>query len=140
MVPLWSKTSRQMRQWLDRLPTEPTTPVFPNRLGTRLSRFGIEKRLSEVARKAAQVCPSLRGRRVSPHLFRHTTAMHLLQSGVDITAIALWLGHESPLTTHKYIEADLEMKKKTLHHLKEPKVKPATYHPKDGLLAFLEAL
>jgi len=79
-------------------------------------------------------------RRVSPHVFRHTTAMHLLQAGVDITAIALWLGHESPLTTHKYIEADLEMKKKTLLRLKEPKTKPATFQPKDALLAFLEAV
>jgi integrase/recombinase XerD len=66
--------------------------------------------------------------------------MHLLQAGVDITAIALWLGHESPLTTHQYIEADLEMKKKTLHRLKQPKGKPATFKPRDALLAFLENL
>lgn len=66
--------------------------------------------------------------------------MHLLQAGVDITAIALWLGHESPVTTHKYIEANLEMKKKTLSHLKAPKSAKTTYQPKDQLLAFLEAL
>jgi len=66
--------------------------------------------------------------------------MHLLQSGVDITAIALWLGHESPLTTHKYIEADLEMKKKILNHLKAPKIIQTTFRPKDGLLVFLEGL
>lgn len=139
-VPLWPKTARQMRQWLEQLPSEPSTPVFANRFGTRLSRFGIAKRLSQAARKAAQLCPSLRGRPVSPHIFRHTTAMHLLQSGVDITAIALWLGHENPLTTHKYLEADLEMKKKTLSRLKEPKGEPATFVPGDALLAFLEAL
>jgi site-specific recombinase XerD len=139
-VPLWPKTARQMRHWLDQLPTEPSTPVFANRFGTPLSRFGVEKRLSQAVRKAAQVCPTLRGRRVSPHVFRHTTAMHLLQSGVDITAIALWLGHESPLTTHKYIEADLEMKKKTLNRLKEPTGKPPIYQPNDALLAFLETL
>jgi site-specific recombinase XerD len=129
-----------MRHWLDQLSPEPSTPVFPNRSGTRLSRSGIEKRLRQAARKAAKVCPSLGQRRVSPHVFRHATAMHLLQAGVDITAIALWLGHESPLTTHKYIEADLEMKKKTLLRLKEPKAKPATFQPKDALLAFLEAV
>jgi integrase/recombinase XerD len=139
-VPLWPKTARQMRQWIERMPLDPTTPVFTNRWGTRLSRFGIEKRLTVAVEKAVQVCPSLRGRRISPHVFRHTTAMHLLQSGVDITAIALWLGHESPLTTHKYIEADLEMKKKTLNRLKAPKQTRTTYRPKDGLLAFLEAL
>ena len=66
--------------------------------------------------------------------------MHLLQSGVDITAIALWLGHESPLTTHKYIEADLEMKKKILNHLKAPTIIQTTFRPKDGLLVFLEGL
>jgi integrase/recombinase XerD len=139
-LPLWSKTARQIRQGLDQLPAESFTAVFTNRFGTRLSRFGVEKQLSEAVRKAVQVCPSLRGRRISPHIFRHTTAMHLLQSGVDITAIALWLGHESPLTTHKYLEADLEMKKKTLNRLAAPKFKRVTFQPKDGLLAFLEAL
>jgi integrase len=66
--------------------------------------------------------------------------MHLLQAGVDITTIALWLGHESPLTTHQYIEADLEMKKKTLTRLKPPKGKAITFRPRDPLLAFLETL
>jgi site-specific recombinase XerD len=140
LVPLWPKTARQMRQWLEPLPPEPLTPVFTNRWGTRLTRFGMEHRLAVTVAKAIPACPSLRGRQVSPHVFRHTTAMHLLQSGVDITAIALWLGHESPLTTHKYIEADLEMKKKTLNHLKAPKTSRPTFRPKDGLLAFLEAL
>jgi len=139
-VPLWSKTSRQLRRWLAQLPTEPSTPVFANRFGARLSRFGLDKQLVEAARKAALVCPSLRGRRISPHVLRHTTAMHLLQAGVDITAIALWLGHESPVTTHQYVEADLEMKKKTLNRLHQPKGKTVTFKPKDSLLAFLEGL
>lgn len=138
--PLWSKTAQQMRQWLVQLPAEPLTPVFVNRSGTRLSRSGVEKQLRRAAAKAALTCPSLRGRRISPHVFRHTTAMHLLQAKVDITSIALWLGHESPLTTHKYIEADLEMKKKTLSRLKAPTGKPASFAPKDLLLAFLEGL
>lgn len=139
-VPLWPKTARQVRQWLEELPGEPATPVFANRLGGRLSRFGIEKRLAQAAQKAALVCPSLQRRRVSPHILRHTTAMHLLQAGVDITAIALWLGHESPLTTHQYLEADLEMKKKTLNRLSQPKGKPATFKPREELLAFLDRL
>ncbi len=139
-LPLWPKTARQLRQWLQDLPAEPTTPLFPNRFGARLSRFGIEKRLDQAVEKAAQVCPSLRKLRVSPHVFRHTTAMHLLQSGVDLAAIALWMGHESPLTTHQYLEADLEMKKKILNHLCSPNTKPAVFRPKDQLLAFLEAL
>ena len=80
-LPLWPKTARQMRRWLEERPLEPSSPVFTNRSGTRLSRFGIEKRLQEAASKAAQVCPSLKERRVSPHVFRHTTAMHMLQAG-----------------------------------------------------------
>jgi len=139
-VPLWSKTARQLRRWLDQLPQSPSTPLFANRFGTRVSRSGVEKRLRQVAREAARACPSLRTRRVSPHIFRHTTAMHLLQSGVDITSIALWLGHASVVTTHKYIEANLEMKKKTLNRLKETTIQPSTYRPKDALLQFLEAL
>jgi len=139
-VPLWKKTAKQIRRWLDQQPAEPSAPVFTNHSGCRLSRFGVQKRLAQAAAKAAQVCPSLKGRQVSPHIVRHTTAMHLLQSGVDITAIALWLGHESPLTTHKYIEADLQMKLDTLSRLKEPQTKPLTYRPGDSLLAFLEAL
>jgi integrase/recombinase XerD len=139
-VPLWPKTARQMRQWLDPLPLEPSAPVFANRWGGHLSRFGIQKRLAEAAHKASMACPSLHGQRVSPHVFRHTTAMHMLQAGVDITAIALWLGHESPLTTYQYIEADLEMKKKTLSRLRPPKGKPALFQPGDALLAFLETL
>lgn len=139
-LPLWRNTARQMRQWLDQLPAEPSTPVFGNRFGSRLTRSGVEKRLRQAVRQAAAACPSLRGRRVSPHIFRHTTAMHLLQAGVDITAIALWLGHASPLTTHKYVEADLEMKKKTLRCLPQLKGKLATFLAKDTLLAFLEAI
>jgi integrase/recombinase XerD len=139
-VPLWSKTAHHVRQWLEQLPQSPSTPVFSNRFGDRLSRSGVEKRLRQVARQASAICPSLRTRRVFPHLFRHTTAMHLLQAGVDMTSIALCLGHASLLTTHKYIEADLEMKRKTLNRLKQPNAKASIYQPKDGLLAFLESL
>jgi site-specific recombinase XerD len=139
-MPLWPKTARQLHHWLRQVPAEPSTPLFTNRAGTRLSRSGLEKRLRQAGRKAAQACASLRGRQVSPHVLRHTTAMHLLQAGVDITAIALWLGHESPLTTHKYIEADLEMKKKTLGRLKQPKANLKTFAPKDPILALLEAI
>ena len=77
---------------------------------------------------------------VSPHTIRHTTAMHLLQSGVDVNVIALWLGHESPSTTHMYVEADLAMKERALSRLKPPDVKEGRYRPPDGLMRFLQAL
>ena len=76
----------------------------------------------------------------SPHLLRHTTAMHLLQSGVDMTVIALWLGHESIGTTHMYVEADLTMKKRAIDKVTTPGQARRTYQPSDRLLAFLEAL
>ena len=89
---------------------------------------------------AAEKLPALKKKRVSPHTFRHTTAMHLLQAGVDITVIALWLGHESPATTHQYVEADLAMKEAALKNLQSPSVGNVRYRPADKVLAFLEAL
>jgi len=81
VVPLWPKTARPMREWLDQLPQEPSTPVFTNRGGGRLSRFGIEKRLAEAGLKAAVTCPSLRGRQISPHLIRHYADLRTMPSG-----------------------------------------------------------
>ncbi len=80
-------------------------------------------------------------RQISPHMIRHTTAMHLLQSGVDITCvIALWLGHESPATTHQYVEADLAMKERALARLQEPEAKLRRYRAPDSLIDFLRTL
>ncbi len=140
VIPLQAETVRQLRRWLDRNCPEPSSPLFVNRFGNRLSRFGIHKRLNQAAQQAARKCSSLRRRKVFPHLIRHTTAMRMLQSGIDITSISLWLGHESPLTTHQYVEADLEMKQKILGSLEEPNATSAVFRPKDSLLAFLEAL
>lgn len=140
LVPLWKSTVNKLKGWMARIAPRPDAPLFPNRDGKPLSRDGIEKRLRVAVEIAAQRCPSLRGRRVSPHTLRHTTAMHLLQSGVDITVIALWLGHESPATTHLYVEADLSMKEQALKRVQEPLGKPLRYRPTDRLLAFLEAL
>jgi len=138
-VPLWKSTAAMFREWLKRIDPQPETPLFPNREGNRLSRSGVEKRLRAAVNIAASRCPTLTGRRISPHTLRHTTAMHLLQSGVDITVIALWLGHESP-TTHLYLEADLKMKEHALKSLPEPPRKYARYRANEGLLAFLNRL
>ncbi|MGH7671765.1 MAG: tyrosine-type recombinase/integrase [Gemmatimonadales bacterium] len=140
VVPLWKTTTRLLTAWLDHRPAPAEAPLFPNRGGGRMTRGGVAHRLRLAVTKAAATCPSLRGRRISPHTLRHTTAMHLLQAGVDITVIALWLGHESPTTTHRYIEADLAMKQRTLAKLAEPTHPRARFSPSDDLLAFLEAL
>jgi site-specific recombinase XerD len=140
VVPLWKTTAAQLRVWLPRIDPNPLAPVFPNRAGARMSRSGVEHRLSVALATASERCPSLTGRRISPHTLRHTTAMHLLQSGVDITVIALWLGHEDPATTHLYIEADLTMKEAALRRVADPAPKPLRFNAPDRLLAFLEAL
>jgi site-specific recombinase XerD len=139
-VPLWQTTADALRCWLIRLPNQPDQPVFPNARGKRMSRSGVEDRLDAAVRAAAKQCPSLRERNVSPHMLRHSTAMHLLQSGVDITVIALWLGHESPATTHLYLEADLQMKERALATVPAADVKARRYRPDNRLLAFLQAL
>lgn len=139
-VPLWKNTAALLRTWLDEIGRSPDTAVFPNRAGERMSRAGVEHRLSVAVAAATKKCPSLDGRRVSPHTIRHSTAMRFLQSGVDITVIALWLGHASPATTHNYVEADLEMKETALRRVADPSPAPGRFRATDKLLGFLRGL
>jgi len=140
VVPLWKSTAAQLRAWFAHIDRSPDAPVFPNRAGKPLSRSGVEHRLQVTVTKASERCPSLITRQISPHTLRHTTAMHLLQSGVDITVIALWLGHEDTATTHLYVEAHLAMKEAALRRLEDPGSRPVRFKAPDRLLAFLEAL
>lgn len=140
VIPLWKTTARRIQSWVSDRNAHQDQPLFPNKSGHALSRSGVERRLRVAVEKASAHCPSLEGRRISPHTLRHTTAMHLLQSGVDITVIALWLGHESPTTTHGYMEADLSMKRRAIDRLSEPSCPDAAYRPSDKLLAFLNGL
>ena len=105
-----------------------------------MTRTGITDRLNLAYQAAATHCPGLKARRISPHLVRHATAMHLLQAGVDLTVIALWLGHANPATTHMYIEADLAMKERALSTLQMPRSKHRRYRPTDRVMRFLEGL
>jgi integrase/recombinase XerD len=140
VVPLWKKTGSTLAAWSKRLDDRTDGPLFPNARGGMLSRSGFEDRLALAVKKAAETCPGLRSKSVSPHTIRHTTAMHLLQSGVDLTVIALWLGHESPETTHQYVEADLKMKEEVLTKAKGLSPEPTIYRPKGKLLEFLDNL
>ena len=140
VIPLLKPIARELKRALAQLPPEPASLVFENRLGQPLTRWGVQKRLRRTVQQAVQHCPSLKGRRVSPHTFRHTTAMGLLQADVDIMVIALILGHESPTTTHHYIELDIQMKERCLRKLASPKTKTARFKPPDQLLKFLNTL
>jgi integrase/recombinase XerD len=129
-----------LRRWGRELPATAST-LFPNRAGNAMTRSGVHARLRVAVERAAESCPSLRGRRVSPHIIRHTTAMHLLQSGLNLPAIALFLGHEDVQTTHGYVEADAEMKRKTLASLPRlSKVRRRRNDEEDELVGFLESL
>jgi len=140
IVPLWPQTQKQVRRWIKDNKMEPDAPLLPNRFGQSLTRSGVAWQLKRRIRQAVSHAPSLDRRRISAHTFRHTTAMHLLQAGIAPEIIALWLGHESPVTTHSYVEADLEMKQRTLEKLAPARVKHNVFKPTDQLLRFLDQL
>jgi site-specific recombinase XerD len=141
VMPLWKSTVKLLRTWLQHLgASNPEGPLFPSARGKPMTRHGVEYRLALAKIEAERRCPSLKKKRVSPHSIRHTTASHLLQSGIDISVIALWLGHESPVTTHRYLQADLDTKKRVLDKLKPPRTKHVLFKPGDELLRFLESL
>lgn len=140
-VPLWRSTVTVMRAWTRRIgKTADSAPLFPNRSGRTMSRSNVTQRLTLAVATAAEQHPKLLTRSISPHTLRHTTAMHLLQSGVDMSVIALWLGHESPSTTHMYLEADLAMKERALGRLQPPTQSGTRYRPPDQLMQFLQGI
>jgi len=140
-VPLWRSIVKEIRAWLRLNPQlGPTSALLPNRDGKAMTRDNVAKRLALAVQTAAKYNAALSNRHISPHTIRHTTAMNLLQSGVDISVIALWLGHESPTTTHHYVEEDLAMKDRALARLQEPDTNIRRYHAPDSLLEFLKTL
>ena len=140
VVPLWKSTAKQLHLWINNLSDDPDSPLFPNAHNKFMTRSGVESRLKKAVAIASENCSSLKKRRISPHVFRHTTAMHLLQSGADITVIALWLGHENPATTHAYVEADLKMKENALRKIQEPVQRQIRYKASEKVLQFLQGL
>ena len=140
VTPLWRKTALMLRDWIRHEKLSADAPLFSNSRGDAMTRSGITKRLDQAVARACGSCPSLKSKSISPHVLRHTTAMHLLQSGVDISVIALWLGHESITTTHRHMTADLNMKEKALSMLQEPSTRRTRYRPSDKVLCFLESL
>ena len=118
-VPMTAPTEAVLAVWFHERAGRPDEPLFPTRTGRRLSSDAIERLVRKHALSAASRCPTLRAEKMHPHVLRHSCAMTLLQAGVDTAVIALWLGHEQPVTTHGYVEADLKMKEKCLNTLEK---------------------
>lgn len=140
-TPLTRYCAATLRAWLDELPPNDSQPLFPTVHGSRMSGDAIQYLLSKHAAAARRQCPSLKQKRISPHVLRHTAAMELLNAGVDTSVIALWLGHESVETTQVYLEAHLALKEAALAKVAPAKRnRPIRYRPPDRLLAFLNGL
>lgn len=139
-TPLTKQTVAVMKTWLKERGGSNDDVVFPNARGSQLSPDGVQYLLAKHVKMACKICPTLKAKRVSPHVLRHTAAMELLQAGVDHSVIALWLGHESSDTTSIYLQADLALKEKIMTKTKPLNVKAGRYRPGDKLLQFLNEL
>ena len=139
-VPLTPATTAILRVWMKERGGLPGEPAFPTRTGRRLSDDAVEARLAIHKSVARQRCPSLADKKLTPHTLRHTCAMTLLRSGVDVAVIALWLGHADSRSTTAYLHADMTIKERALARTTPPTGKPGRYQPPDNLLAFLESL
>ena len=139
-TPLRKEAVVALRAWMKERKCDPSEPLFPNARGTQLSRDGVEYLLAKHVKDAAKKCPTLRKKDISPHVLRHSTAMELLQHGVDRTVIALWLGHEKLETTQAYIHADMKLKEQALKKVGSAKVQLRRFKPDDELLEFLNSL
>ena len=140
--PLWESTVEVLQKMIGERTKHigPDAYLFLNRLGQPISRFGIWNLIEKYSNQASSYLPSLKKKKITPHTIRHSTAMHLLQSGVDINVIRNWLGHANLITTHRYVEIDLVMKTKALESCK-PKTKHRGrryLHPE--ILQWLETL
>lgn len=145
ICPIWMKTARVLHEYVEERGIDPRKPVtlFTNHLGTPLTRFGVRYILAKYVRKAAETHPSLKVKRLHPHCVRHSTAVHLLKSGVDLVNIASWLGHASTNTTNKYATIDLDMKREAIAKATPPHAESASHsswRKNPDVLAWLESL
>lgn len=140
ITPLTAGTIAILRTWLAERGGSPADPLFPTNRDGPMSRDALEQRLAQHAHAAQRACPTLATKKVTPHILRHSAAMRLLDAGVDITVIALWLGHESVETTRIYLTASLALKERALARTTPLTSTPGRYQPGDQLLTFLESL
>ena len=139
-TPLTHQTVAVLTVWLKEVSPAPDALLFPSRLGGRLSPDAFQRLVRVYTEAAAAKLPSLKGKHVTPHVFRHTAAMELVKADVDSSVIALWLGHESVQTTQIYLHADLRIKERALARITPAHTTPGRFRPPDALLNFLTSL
>ena len=139
-VPLWRTTAKYIKKYTETSNISGNDKLFMNKNGSPLTRSGVTSRIEKLSQLAANQAPTLQEKNITPHSFRHSVAMNLLQSGVDISTIAIWLGHSSIETTHKYMVADLELKRKAMELAGDCGNKAYNYKPSSDILAFLKSL
>jgi integrase/recombinase XerD len=140
VTPLTTATVAALHIWLDERAGTDSDPIFCTRSGQPLSRDAIEHLVTKHAATAARTAPTLATKHISPHTLRHSAAMALLHAGVDLSVIALWLGHESTHTVQAYLHADMALKERALARTAPTGTVPGRYHPPDSLLSFLTNL
>ena len=139
-TPLRKDSVRVLRAWLGERPGHDDQPLFVSNRGDRLSRDAVERIVRKYVQLASAQCPTLKSKRISPHVLRHSAAMDLLHHGVDCTVIALWLGHEHVETTQMYLHADLKLKERAMDQTKPVEVPAGRYKPTADVMAFLDGL
>jgi integrase/recombinase XerD len=139
-TPLRRDAIAALRAWLGEQRPDPQDPLFPSSRGGRMSRDSVERLVAKHARAASSKCPPMAEKNVTPHTLRHSAAMDLRERGVDLSVIALWLGHESVETTQMYLHADLRLKEKALARTAPIEGKLRRFKPSDRLMAYLESL
>lgn len=140
--PLWRETARRISGLLRERQVDPNSSesVFTNSQGKKLTRFGVTYILEKYVQMATKSAPTLSRKNIHPHTFRHTTALHLLQAGVDLNTIRCWLGHADVTTTNRYVEIDIEMKRKALSSMDAPTRQNRRLAMSDNLLAWLDSI
>lgn len=137
LLPLWRETTTALRAWLAVRRGGRDPALFLNARGGAMTRAGFERIVAEHAEAAARACPSLAGRRVTPHVLRHSCAMHMLRATRDIRRVSLWLGHAGLRTTEIYLRADPTGKLEALNAAEAPSLRRGRFRPPDTLVAML---
>lgn len=140
LVPLWKTTAIYLKKYISKNEIESNDALFYNKNGERLTRSGVRFRINKIVKDASEVAITLKDKNITSHSFRHSVAMNLLRAGVDISTIAIWLGHASIETTHKYMVADIELKRKAMEKAGTLGNSSLKYKPSKDILAFLNTL